>query len=104
MRRQFFSLLDDARSALTGQTVASYRISSHCMGMALDDWTRSVTSAPQKEPRCGVAAALLSTVRSSEPANAFRPSVMTVMPRRKRPTPPSTEIAVDMCVTRGERR
>ena len=82
MRRQFFSLLDDARSALTGQTVASYRISSHCMGMALDDWTRSA-SAPQKEPRCGVAAALLSTVRSSEPANAFRPSVMTVMPRRE---------------------
>src|SRR5579871_482457 len=64
--------------------------------VALDDWTRSVTSAPQKEPRSGVDAALPSTVRSAEPANAFRPSVMTVMPRRKRPTPPRTEIAVDM--------
>ena len=52
--------------------------------------------APQKEPRSGVAAALLSTVRSAEPANAFRPAVITVMPSRKKPTPPSTEIAVDM--------
>jgi hypothetical protein len=58
---------------------------------------------PQNEPRSGVAAALPSTVRSAEPANAFRPSVMTVMPRRKRPTPPNTEIAVDMRSPRGER-
>jgi hypothetical protein len=64
--------------------------------VALDDCTRSVTSAPQKEPRSGVAAALPSTVRSAEPANAFRPSVMTVMPSRKRPTPPITEITVDI--------
>src|SRR6516164_8990763 len=74
------------------------------MVVALDDWTRSVTSAPQKEPRSGVAAALLSTVRSAEPANAFRPSVMTVMPRRKRPMPPITEIAVDMRAPQSERR
>ena len=66
------------------------------MVVALDDCTRSVTRAPQKEPRNGVAAALPSTVRSAEPANAFRPPVITVMPSRKRPTPPSTEIAVDM--------
>jgi hypothetical protein len=64
--------------------------------VALDDCTRSVTTAPQKEPRSGVAAARLSTVRSAEPANAFRPAVITVIPSRKRPTPPSTEIAVDM--------
>src|SRR5215472_8227448 len=63
--------------------------------VALDDCTKSVTMAPQKEPRSGVAAALLSTVRSAEPANAFRPAVITVMPSRKRPMPPSTEIAVD---------
>jgi len=31
--------------------------------VALDDCTRSVTTAPQKEPRKGVAAALLSTER-----------------------------------------
>ena len=66
------------------------------MIVALDDCTRSVTRAPQKEPRNGVAAALPSTVRSPEPASDFRPSVMTVMPSRKRPTPPSTEIAVDI--------
>jgi hypothetical protein len=52
--------------------------------------------APQKEPRSGVAAALLSTVFSAEPASDFKPSVMTVMPSRKRPMPPSTEIVVDM--------
>jgi hypothetical protein len=66
------------------------------MVVALDDCTRSVMIAPQMEPRSGVAAALPSTVRNAEPANAFRPSVMTVMPIRKRPTPPNTEIAVDM--------
>src|SRR5262249_29519363 len=66
------------------------------MVVALDDWTRSVTSAPQKEPCSGVAAALPSIVRSAEPANAFRPSVMTVMPMRKSPTPPRTEIVVDI--------
>src|SRR5262249_52858300 len=72
------------------------------MVVALDDCTKSVTSAPQKEPRSGVAAALLRAVRSAEPANAFRPSVITIMPRRKRPTPPSTEIAVVMRAPRGE--
>src|SRR5215831_13067810 len=66
------------------------------MVVALDDCTRSVTTAPQKEPRSGVAAALPSTVRSAEPANAFKPVVITVMPSRKRPTPPRTAIAVDM--------
>src|SRR5215471_13783324 len=66
------------------------------MVVALEDCTRSVTIAPQKEPSSGVAAALLSTVRRAEPASAFSPSVITVMPSRKRPTPPSIEIAVDM--------
>jgi hypothetical protein len=66
------------------------------MVVALDDCTSSVTTAPQKDPRSGVAAALLSTVRNAEPASAFRPPVMTVMPSRKRPTPPRIEIAVDI--------
>src|SRR5262249_46278786 len=66
------------------------------MVVALDDCTRSVTTAPQKEPRNGVAAALLSTVRSAEPASAFSPPVMTVMPSRNRPTPPRTDMVVDM--------
>ena len=64
--------------------------------VALDDCTKSVTMAPQNEPCSGVAAALFSTVRSADPASAFRPPVMTVIPSRKRPMPPSTEIAVDM--------
>src|SRR5262249_34467350 len=66
------------------------------MVVALDDWTSSVTTAPQNAPDSGVAAALLRTVRSPEPASALRPFVITVMPSRKRPTPPRIEIAVDM--------
>src|SRR6516164_9703050 len=57
---------------------------------------RRVTKAPQNAPDNGVAAALLSVVRSPDPASALRPSVMTLMPRRNRPTPPRTEIVVDM--------
>jgi len=66
--------------------------------VALEDWTISVAMAPQKAPRSGVAAALLSTVRNAEPAIALSPSVMTVMPSRNRPTPPRMEMAVDMKV------
>jgi hypothetical protein len=66
------------------------------MVVALDDCTKSVAMAPQKAPRSGVAAALPSPVRSAEPASAFRPPVMTVMPSRNRPTPPRIEIVVDM--------
>src|SRR5215467_6730143 len=64
--------------------------------VALDDCTMSVTNAPQNAPDSGVAAALLSVVRSPEPANALRPSVMTLMPSRNRPTPPRIEIVIDM--------
>src|SRR6516164_6933446 len=39
--------------------------------VALEDCTSSVTTAPQKDPLSGVAAALLSTVRNAEPASAF---------------------------------
>src|SRR5215471_13383779 len=64
--------------------------------VALDDCTISVMKAPQNAPEDGVAAALLSVARSPEPANAVRPPVMTLMPSRKRPTPPRTEIVVDI--------
>ncbi len=77
-----------SRPALTSPIVV--------MVVALDDCTRSVTIAPQNAPESGVAAALLSTVRSDDPASALRPSVMTVMPSRNRPTPPRIEIVVDM--------
>ena len=50
--------------------------------------------APQIVPRMGVAAAFASTPRRAEPASAFRPSVITAMPKRKRPTPPRMEIIV----------
>jgi hypothetical protein len=64
--------------------------------VALEDWTISVTMAPQNAPDNGVAAALLNTVRNPEPASALRPLVITVMPSKNRPTPPRIEIAVDM--------
>src|SRR5262249_39968914 len=67
--------------------------------VALEDCTIRVAIAPQKVPLNGVAAALASTVRSADPARVFRPVVMTVIPSRKRPTPPRIEIAVDMCAT-----
>src|SRR5262245_6857493 len=69
--------------------------------VALDDCTISVTNAPQNVPDSGVAAALLRVVRSPGPASAFRPPVMTLMPSRKRPTPPRTEIVVDMRAAGG---
>src|SRR5215471_3423281 len=64
--------------------------------VALDDCTISVTKAPQNVPDNGVAATLLNVVRSPEPANALSPLVMTLMLSRNRPTPPRTEIAVDI--------
>src|SRR5262245_60638561 len=68
---------------------------------ALDDCTSSVMTAPQKAPESGVAAACPRTVRRADPASAFRPSVMTVMPSRNSPTPPRMAIAVDMQVSYG---
>jgi hypothetical protein len=65
--------------------------------IALEDWTSSVTMAPQNAPDSGVAAALPNTVRRPEPAIALRPVVITVMPSKNRPTPPRIEITVDMC-------
>src|SRR5262245_41390450 len=64
--------------------------------VALEDCTISVMKAPQNAPDNGVAAALLSVVRSPEPANALRPLVMTLMPSRNRPTPPRIAIVVDI--------
>src|SRR5262252_8691869 len=64
--------------------------------VALDDCTTSVTKAPQNAPDNGVAAALLSVARRPEPARALRPLVITLIPSRNRPTPPTTEIVVDI--------
>src|SRR5262245_18328571 len=64
--------------------------------VALDDCTTSVTNAPQNAPDNGVAAALRIVVRSPGPATALRTFVMTLLSSRNRPTPPRTEIAVDI--------
>ncbi|WP_233523559.1 hypothetical protein [Dyella solisilvae] len=66
------------------------------MVTALDDCTSSVITAPQNAPESGVDAALPSTVRSADPASAFRPSVMMAMPSRNNPTPPRMTMIVDM--------
>jgi hypothetical protein len=62
------------------------------MVVALDDCTSSVMTAPQNVPRSDVAAAFVSTRRKAEPATALRPSVITAMPSKKRPTPPRIEV------------
>jgi hypothetical protein len=67
------------------------------MVVALDDCTMSVITAPQNVPSSGVAAAFSITVFRAVPARALSPSVITAMPKRKRPTPPTIEIAVSKC-------
>src|SRR5262245_42412265 len=69
--------------------------------VALDDCTIRVTKAPQNAPDKGVAAMLPSVVRSREPANGLRPLVITLMPSRNRPTPPRTEVVVDIRAPSG---
>ena len=64
------------------------------MVVALDDCTRSVMTAPQNVPSSGVAAAFSITVFRAVPASALSPSVITAMPRRNRPTPPTMETIV----------
>ena len=59
--------------------------------VALDDCTISVITAPQNVPSSGVAAAFSITVLRAVPASAFSPSVITAMPRRNRPMPPTIE-------------
>ena len=75
-----------SRPALTSPIVV--------MVVALDDCTRSVMIAPQNVPSSGVAAAFSNTVLSAVPASALSPSVITAMPKRNRPTPPTIETVV----------
>ncbi len=65
--------------------------------VALDDCTIRVITAPQNVPSSGVAAAFSITVLRAVPASALSPSVITAMPRRKRPTPPTIETRVSKC-------
>jgi hypothetical protein len=53
------------------------------MVVALEGCTISETTASQKARHSGVAGALLSIVRSPDPASPLRPTVMTLMPSRK---------------------
>jgi uncharacterized membrane protein HdeD (DUF308 family) len=55
-------------------------------------------------PLSDVAAAFASTVRKAEPASTFRPSVITAMPRRKKPNPPAMAIVVSKVSRRSEDR
>jgi hypothetical protein len=64
------------------------------MVVALDDCTRRVMIAPQNVPSRGVAAAFSNTVFNAVPARALSPSVITAMPSRNRPTPPTIETVV----------
>jgi hypothetical protein len=56
---------------------------------ALDDCTAIVTSAPVARPRRRVWVDLASIRSSAGPAASLRPSVISPMPSRKRPTPPA---------------
>ena len=62
--------------------------------VALDDCTISVITAPQNVPSSGVAAAFSITVLRAVPASALSPSVITAMPKRNRPMPPTIETSV----------
>jgi len=56
-------------------------------------FVRAMPNTPAAIGR-GVTAAFANTPRKAVPARALSPSVITAMPRRKRPTPPITEIMV----------
>ena len=73
------------------------------MVVALEDCTMRVITAPQNVPSNGVAAAFSMTVFRAVPASALRPSVITAMPRRNRPTPPTIETVVSKSSSRPPR-
>ena len=64
------------------------------MVVALDDCTSRVMTAPQNVPSSGVAAALSITCFKAVPASALSPSVITAIPSRNRPMPPTIETMV----------
>ena len=58
--------------------------------VALDDCSSVVVAAPVKEPVKGLRVKCARTRFRKSPAMPFRPSVITTMPSRKSPIPPST--------------
>ena len=64
--------------------------------VAEEDWMMAVTPVPNRTPLMGLPESLYSTSSSLLPATFFRPSPMRVMPKRKRATPLSSAITLEM--------
>jgi hypothetical protein len=58
--------------------------------VALEDCTSAVTKAPVAKAWTGRPVNRIKARRSLSAANAFRPSVRSVIPRRNRPMPPNS--------------
>ena len=69
------------RPALTKPTVATV--------VTLDDWSTAVSPAPVRAPVVGLFVQRKSTRCTASPARDRSPSVRTIIPRRKSPSPPS---------------
>jgi len=72
--------------ALTNPTVATV--------VALEDCKTAVAIVPVKTPDIGVRVNCINTRRITLPARVFRPSVMTTIPNRNSPKPPSISMMI----------
>jgi len=79
-----------SRPALTKPTVATVT--------ALDDCTVAVRHVPVTRPRRGELVHAASTLRSVAPAATFKPSVISHIPSRNRPMPPSRVVTTSAIV------
>ncbi len=78
--------------------------------VALEDWMVAVTAMPEKNAVIGRRVNDNKALRRESPAKDLSPSLISVMPRRKSPTPPRmlesivnmAGLFVDQCVNRGE--
>ena len=64
--------------------------------VAEEDWMTAVTPVPSSSPRMGVPDSRYSTSSNLFPATFFSPSPMRFMPKRKRATPPRSEIIFEI--------
>ena len=75
--------------ALTNPTVATV--------VALEDCKTAVVIAPVNTPDIGVRVDCINARRITLPARVFMPSVMTIIPNRNSPKPPSTLMMITDC-------